>query len=1350
MRKRTHLPRTSRVNEKIREYYMKFGQDRDLEKYMRLYSPCGQRSDCRNLSSATSIGNCQSEEEGRAFRRLFQHEIEVTTESDTDLKEFNVPIKRQTEMSATAMKAKGDECTSSAPDLHTPPPKTQRSTDSKQTQTPESITKSHRRLEWDSLGDVGYRKSLSTSNISILERSVLKEYFQEISTKSDSKQEKGVVNSNDKKVKKNTEQPKAANNVKNNIKEVPVNHNTPPLASSTMMSKDCGKENIPSGSRPKLISRSTSMSLQKRYDQGAQTSIQRMPQLRSREVQVTLSSTSTTTPVTSSNAADTATPSSFDYYSSRSTNSTADGEVGVKKLASFKGPINLIKSKAHQNQVHPYVAGINEMLKSRKVIDSGRIAKTASLQHLHDTIQHVVNDNKENSSSTLKGDSMKIDKTKSLQQIHDTLQQVLNDNKESSTSTSTMLNSPQLDLGIQLLCSLIDARSLGQKQKQKLVRDIVKRITTLKTKADAVNREYEVPSYNDNKSVTLRDQPRVESQNAEVSVRTTSTVKMARTAKTALDMSDLARHLPSSTSSGSIEQIMHVDVFQKPSPPTTSAKAIAKLTDEKAKKLQNISKKQMTRAGTLEKPKEELKRTNIADANFKKNFEKTPGNDPSKLGYNSDKDSSASKASTTSKEVTTQKTLINQENVGSSDTASDIAAHATMREWLNPMTQSEIEYEQNKLELERNSDKIKKCIDGENFDTERKTQLKWIQAEIQRLEILRCLLLKTNTESASKANINHKTDTDENAHENYNLYDTVFTDPKRRSTSTTTTTIPSAHSCCGDENDDKPLHEIEVIIEESNEDIIELDERIKRSKQRKRETQIVYDKPNDAENVYDNLAAGRARFRTMTEIVTTNEEQILQQETTANTSPLTPLPASSPKQLPKDIQPQQQQQRSKVDTPSTDSNDCAESVGSFAKQRKREFLEHYRHKKRLHYESLLHQQQQLLIQQQQHIIQELQQRCERTTHQNNAPAAPEHYSVPFNMHNTALCGCARQEQQSYQQTYFEQPCYGMRAPETHMQRAAPPIQPHARPCAPYPQYQQRIPKSHTVAATSNNAHKTKTIHSEQSTSSIFCISSEVSIPMGSSSTTTSSTTTTTTHQYDDVAAVCEAATRTAGVGVQTGTSLRRTQPIFGRRVLYSTQRRNVPNLATYNPQPISSGQSISVQVKPKAIAYVIQFDKKKTTSTTTITTTTTTTSNTTLMKIDNGEDIDDMRDAPCALQDYLERAKPQFVAQTKERKAILNQIQALRLERGKELRDIIENASENSMDTRLRRLPPPATKRLRIFATKEMKAMTQRHFENLPEVVEQQERAREERRRHGNRIIRDIFNQAYRTPTSAS
>lgn len=49
--------------------------------------------------------------------------------------------------------------------------------------------------------------------------------------------------------------------------------------------------------------------------------------------------------------------------------------------------------------------------------------------------------------------------------------------------------------------------------------------------------------------------------------------------------------------------------------------------------------------------------------------------------------------------------------------------------------------------------------------------------------------------------------------------------------------------------------------------------------------------------------------------------------------------------------------------------------------------------------------------------------------------------------------------------------------------------------------------------------------------------------------------------------------------------------------------------------------------------------------------------------------------------------------------------------------------------------------RLRIFATKEMKAMTQRHCENLPEVVKRHERAREERRRHGNRLIRDIFNQ---------
>lgn len=48
--------------------------------------------------------------------------------------------------------------------------------------------------------------------------------------------------------------------------------------------------------------------------------------------------------------------------------------------------------------------------------------------------------------------------------------------------------------------------------------------------------------------------------------------------------------------------------------------------------------------------------------------------------------------------------------------------------------------------------------------------------------------------------------------------------------------------------------------------------------------------------------------------------------------------------------------------------------------------------------------------------------------------------------------------------------------------------------------------------------------------------------------------------------------------------------------------------------------------------------------------------------------------------------------------------------------------------------------RMRIFSTREMKALTNKRCESLPEVLAAQHREREERRRRTNRVLRDAFN----------
>lgn len=130
---------------------------------------------------------------------------------------------------------------------------------------------------------------------------------------------------------------------------------------------------------------------------------------------------------------------------------------------------------------------------------------------------------------------------------------------------------------------------------------------------------------------------------------------------------------------------------------------------------------------------------------------------------------------------------------------------------------------------------------------------------------------------------------------------------------------------------------------------------------------------------------------------------------------------------------------------------------------------------------------------------------------------------------------------------------------------------------------------------------------------------------------TTTTTTTTTHQYDDVAC-------------QQQLQLRRTS---------STTEQQLQ-------------QQSSLQVRPRGIAYVIQFSV-----------------------VDGSSEV--IPPERLSLQDQLQRARPQFCAKSKQRKAILNQMQLLRNDRRRELDELVETTSLEMLDRRLDELPPPAT-----------------------------------------------------------
>ncbi|CAD7085110.1 unnamed protein product [Hermetia illucens] len=205
------------------------------------------------------------------------------------------------------------------------------------------------------------------------------------------------------------------------------------------------------------------------------------------------------------------------------------------------------------------------------------------------------------------------------------------------------------------------------------------------------------------------------------------------------------------------------------------------------------------------------------------------------------------------------------------------------------------------------------------------------------------------------------------------------------------------------------------------------------------------------------------------------------------------------------------------------------------------------------------------------------------------------------------------------------------------------------------------------------------------TSSNFFVSSEsISIPEA-----VTSSTTTTTHQYD----------HRTGIGIQTTESLLQTKRILNKD--------DGPTMRTYR-----FGRNKQTQTKPQSLAYVIHFESS----------------------CPSGSS------AEFTLRDYLERRRPDFMEHTNQRCTILSKLRHLRKERDRQVREIIENTSITSIPRKLKELPPPPTKSTRVFATREMKAITKQKYSQLPEVVERSRRLKTEKTKKSNRIIADVFN----------
>ncbi|XP_055906804.1 centrosome-associated protein Alms1a-like [Eupeodes corollae] len=228
-------------------------------------------------------------------------------------------------------------------------------------------------------------------------------------------------------------------------------------------------------------------------------------------------------------------------------------------------------------------------------------------------------------------------------------------------------------------------------------------------------------------------------------------------------------------------------------------------------------------------------------------------------------------------------------------------------------------------------------------------------------------------------------------------------------------------------------------------------------------------------------------------------------------------------------------------------------------------------------------------------------------------------------------------------------------------------------------------------------------------SSAFCMSSEMSIPIVESTSTS-----TTTHQYDSNG--CDSI---EGVAIQTSYSVIKTNPIFGPRCRCICTCGKECKCSCPRPTVRVSGKAFhqTVQVKPKALAYVIRFNESR-----------------------NDGQGSKMTEDGVSLQKRLEMRNPDFCSKANERREILKKLHALRQEREEKIREIADSSSMSSISRKLDELPPPPIKQVRICPSREMKGLTKKRYCKLPEVIAKQEREKLERRKKTTRVITNIFN----------
>ncbi|KAH8363792.1 hypothetical protein KR200_008635, partial [Drosophila serrata] len=1281
--------KSSRIPPQAREYISEMAEDRELERFMALSSTAssgasGSLHTCAvrvSVSKERTAGSRPGAPGHRARRPRSREDQTEEAEEAPEEALLQLPVSPTGQQAAKSMKSQenspdadsyriipivlvDDQCKSrpvaatqtmslSVEDLRTPT-KLPAEMHTKKTQTPESALKSHKRLEWDPAADVGYyKRAVSTSNISTLERSVL----EECGWRQPMQQQQQRSETDLDRLQRHEGEEKTGTPMQEKT--------TVPLASSTMVCRQVAsagasrKADLYSSSRSEISNGSS------RGDPVNSSSKRDGPLSSSKSV-TSLSSYMREAPPSSSKSVASCTSKSVASFSSKSVASFSskdsfkqDGShissrTGVssrkqelgnsssidalqahissrreslissrrESLASNSQVASRLSSRAEQSQSSSRMGSeissrresqggtslygssaassfdyhINreeelewhKSLQMQKQKEPRREQSREPRQELRREHSHQASDQRKDPSGTDRSekdyrqkeqrnkDQRKTElrraeqREKELEQERQftaaQFERVLGrrrENKENlkprsaSTSASSLHSSARaaagpkrdLDLGIDLLCSLVEARSLSQGQKKSLVRDIARRIACL---------------------------------------------DLAETSSIASSRRERARGVPVTG--------------------PTQRQDVATNTSVTGSQSSSL-KRQPPTVVSLPVP-----------APRKRNAEGTPSPLPSSS-------ISAISSTSASNEVITQKTNIPTRDAASTDADVDADQDAdvdvdaepmsAIRDALTPMTQSEIEYEE----------RMKA-----GMDPERRSQLNWIEAEIERLQSLKVFLaeIKDNLPNSS---------------------------------------VPMA-----------PDEELMI----SSDELIIIEPQDGAKRMEKVQT----------ESLPKEEGRRKTSDRQLVNAVPTEDQE-------EDAIPIPPVRIESVRVSPRvacnlqaalpPVPPPHRYPRTKMDTPvlasHSSSSGRSESVSSFVQQRHRRFREHYQNQ----------QQQQLLLLKQQQLQRLQQQHKHQQKQQQQQPQLCQHKHQP----RTSLSFSQRHPKQ-----HKEQHRQGQREHQQYMQmmqydQTAASGSAYATPhssasdcysCADNEREKAiyyQVVNSPGASASYVQAEPVATAATTTtSASSMMGLSSEMSIPMGRINTGGTTTTTTTTHQYDDVA--CQRRKRRvggAGGGGGGGGGEERMQ----RQTL---------------------------QVRPRGIAYVIQFSPSG-----------------------SGEVVPETR----SLQDQLQLARPEFCAKSKQRKAILNQMQMMRNLRRREMDELVaeNNGSLETLDRRLRlQLPPPATTRLRIFTTKEMKAMTTKKCQRLPEVLDAVNREVELRRRRTNRLMRDLFNKRMRNRVS--